>query len=96
MEQKIGEILKKSNEHSTVNKSYAQAINNGAVLSSLKKILHEDKMETTKIKLTACNLIIHWLEESMEDSKEELVKEDTQYMENQVFKDMGLQIKVVM
>ena len=32
----------------------------------------------------------------MEDSKEELVKEDTQYMENQVFKDMGLQIKVVM
>ena len=52
-------------------------------------------METTKIKSTAQNLIIHGLNESMEDSKEKLVKEDTEYLENQVFKDMGLQIKVV-
>ena len=63
--------------------------------ATIKEILKSKKIEERKIKETESNLIIHGVDESMEETKEEMETNDKDFIENKMMKKMGLQVDIV-
>lgn len=103
IEERIGGLEKRMNEfvddqNLTGNASFAEAAKKHITMATddLKKIMREEKIEKKTIKSRACNLIIHGVDEIMDEIKEEQEESDKNYVEAIIMKDrLGLDIKVV-
>ena len=57
---------------------------------TIKRMFDHEKSEKRWIKETACNLIIHRLSETTDNTKESQEKRDKQYLEKCVFRQLGV------
>ena len=101
MEYKVEEVFDKintnKNQVTSDEMSYAEITkkNTAEKTNNIKGILQEQKIEERKIKETECNLIIHGVDESMEETKEELERDDKDFIENMVIKKIELQVDII-
>ena len=96
LESKVEELVTKSN--SETNKvgtiSYAQATKKQIEAQSekIERVIMKEKHEDRWIKLTSCNLIIHGVDETIEETKQKCKKGDKKFVERKVLKEMGLEM----
>ena len=87
-----GNNNKQITKHEPENKTYAGITKKQLETQSndIKRLFEHERSEKRWIKATACNLILHRVFESTDDTKESLEKEDKKYMEKNVLRRLGL------